>query len=355
MVGCRHNAKNTLVKNYLYFAEKWGAEVRPECTVVDIQALQGNQVDEARYKVFYHDTTVWPLKIRHSVRARNVILAAGALGTLRLLLHCRDVSKSLSKISKRAGELVRTNSESLLGISARNLAVNYSKGLAITSIFNPDEVTTIEPVRYPAGSSLIRLLSGPLMNETDSIPERILKTIRHTLVRPVDFLITHILPGWARRTTILLVMQTEDNRMRIQLGRSAFTLWRRGLISEPDSLNPVPTMLAVGHKLTRRFADRIAGIPAGSINEGLFRIPVTAHILGGCPFGRSAEEGVIDLDCQVHNYPGLFIVDGSIMPGNPGVNPSLTITALAEYAMSHVSTKPGAVHREPLGTITHPS
>ena len=355
MVGCRHNAKNTLVKNYLYFAEKWGAEVRPECTAADIRTLPENQTDGARYEVYYYSSTTWRRKTRHQVRARNVILAAGALGTLRLLLHCRDVSKSLPDLSKRLGERVRTNSESILGISARSLAVNYSKGLAITSIFNPDDVTAVEPVRYPAGSSLIRLLSGPLMNETDSVPQRILKTIRHTLARPADFVITHILPGWARRTTILLVMQTEDNRMRMHLDRSPFTLWQRGLVSEPDSQNPVPTMLAVGHKLTRRFAARITGIPAGSINEGLFKIPVTAHILGGCPFGQSAEDGVIDLDCQVHGYPGLYIVDGSIMPGNPGVNPSLTITALAEYAMSLVAPKPGFEHQQPLGMPARPN
>jgi len=339
MVGCRHNAKNTLLKNYLYFAEQWGVEIRPECTVEDIQVLPARQADGARYQVIYRPSTAWPGMPRHRLRARCVVLAAGTLGTLSLLLHCRDVSRSLPNLSRRLGELVRTNSESLLGVSARSLQVNYSKGLAITSIFHPDGVTAVEPVRYPAGSSLIRLLSGPLMNESDSIPVRMLKTVGRTLLRPLDFLITHLLPGWARRTTILLVMQTEDNRMRIRLGRSAFTLWRRRLVTQPDSSNPVPTMLAVGHQITRRFADRISGIPAGSINEGLFKIPVTAHILGGCPFGRSAEEGVIDLDCQVHGYPGLYVVDGSIMPGNPGVNPSLTISALAEYAMSRVAEK----------------
>lgn len=349
MVGCRHNAKNTLVKNYLYFAEKWGAEVHAECTVIDIHPLAEGQTDGARYEILYKSSTAWMKPTQLKVRARSVIVAAGALGTLQLLLHCRDVSKSLPGISQRLGELVRTNSESLLGISARDTKVDYSKGLAITSIFNPDNITAVEPVRYPAGSDLIRLLSGPLLEKDSPIPIRILKILRQTLLRPIDFLITHVLPGWARRTTILLVMQTEDNRMRLRLGRSAWTLWRRGLVSEVDENNPIPKMLDVGHQLTQRFAAQVKGIPAGSINESLLKIPVTAHILGGCPFGRNPDEGVIDLDCQVHNHPGIYVIDGSIMPGNPGVNPSLTITALAEYAMSCVPPKTNTKVRKPLG------
>jgi cholesterol oxidase len=125
----------------------------------------------------------------------------------------------------------------------------------------------------------------------------------------------------------------------MRLGRSPFTLFFKGLVSEPDRENPIPRQIDIGHWVTRRFAAKTAGIPAGSLNEGLLNIPMTAHILGGCPFGRDDQEGVIDLDCQVHNYPGLYVVDGSIMPANPGVNPSLTIAALAEYAMSRVQKK----------------
>jgi len=194
----------------------------------------------------------------------------------------------------------------------------------------------------------MRLLSGPLL-EHGSIPSRLLQSVLDIVRRPVDFLRTHFLPRWAERTTILLVMQTTDTRLRFRLGRSVFTLFRRGLVSAPDPHSPRPGRIEVAHRLVRAFAARTDGIPLGSINEGLLDIPMTAHILGGCPIGRDATEGVVGLDCEVHGYPGLYVVDGSIVPANPGVNPSLTITALAEYAMSLVPPKQGqAPRRDPL-------
>jgi cholesterol oxidase len=347
MVGCQHNSKNTLVKNYLYFAEKWGAQVLPESHVDDIRPLPPGQPDGARYEVEFHRTTGWLFKSKRVERARNVIVSAGALGTLRLLFRCRETTGSLPRISPKLGTMVRTNSESLLGATARQDQVDYSRGIAITSIFNADAVTTIEPVRYPAGSSLMRLLAGPLVETGGSIPRRLFTTLAEIFTRPGDFLRTHILPGWAQRTTILLVMQTEDNRVRLRLGRSLFTLWAKNLVSAPDEDAAIPGMIPIGHHVTRRFAEKTDAIPAGSINEGLFNIPITAHILGGTPFGRDDQEGVVDLNCQVHNYPGLYVVDGSIMPANPGVNPSLTITALAEYAMSRVPPKGAAAEPAP--------
>ena len=338
MVGCRHNAKNTLDKNYLYFAEQWGAQVWPECEVRDLRPLPEGQSDGARYEVVYRSPTAWLFKPEKPVRARNVVLSAGALGTLRLLFRCRDLTRSLPHISARLGEIVRTNSESLLGVSNRSLQTDYSEGIAITSIFQADEVTAIEPVRYPAGSDLMRFLGSPLI-EDGGFVARLLKSVAEILIHPIDFLKTHILPGWARRTTILLVMQTEDNDIRLRLGRHLLTLFRRDLVSELDPEKPIPIRIKAGHNATRRFAAKTNGIAAGSVNEGLFNIPMTAHILGGCPFGRDAQEGVIDLSCQAHNYPGLYVVDGSIVPANPGVNPSLTITALAEYAMSRMPAK----------------
>jgi cholesterol oxidase len=348
MVGCRYNAKNTLDKNYLYFAEKWGAQVWPECEVGDIRPLppSGGQPDGARYEIAYRRTTAWWSRPEKRVRARNVVFSAGALGTLRLLFRCRDVTRSLPNVSAHLGEMVRTNSESLLGVTNRSLRTNYSEGIAITSIFQADEVTSIEPVRYPAGSDLMRFLSGPMIEEGGFI-SRLFRSVVEILVHPLDFLKTHVLPGWARRSTIMLVMQTEDNRIRLRLGRDLFTLWRRGLVSRPDSEHLIPTKIEIGRRVTRLFGDKTDGIAAATINEGLFNIPMTAHILGGCPFGRDAHEGVIDLNCQVHNYPGLYVVDGSIVPANPGVNPSLTITALAEYAMSRIPANTSAEPRSP--------
>ena len=348
MLGCRHNAKNTLVKNYLYFAEKWGARVWAECEVRDVQPLPPGQPDGARYEIVYRSSTAWLIKPERRVRARNVVFSAGALGTLRLLFRCRDITGSLANLSPRLGDMVRTNSEALLGVMSRNRKTDYSKGLAITSIFMADSVTAVEPVRYPAGASLMRFLAGPMIDVEGGIFRRFIKTIVQILLHPLDFSKTHILPGWAQRSTILLVMQTEDNRIRMRLGRSLFSLFRRNLVSESDQDASIPCKIEIGHQVALQFSEKVDCIPATTINETLLNIPMTAHILGGNPFGRDDQEGVIGLDCQIHNYPGLYVVDGSIMPANPGVNPSLTITALAEYAMSRMPAKAGARVRSPL-------
>jgi cholesterol oxidase len=178
---------------------------------------------------------------------------------------------------------------------------------------------------------------------------RLLKLLGHFLRHPVEFLKTYVLPGWAQHTTILMVMQTEDNRLHMRLDRSLLTLFRRNLVSSPDQEQTIPGRTEIGHRLAYDFSQRIKGIPAGSMNEALFNKSLTAHILGGCPFGRDDQEGVIDLDCQVHNYPGLYVVDGSIVPANPGINPSLTIAALSEYAMSRIEPKEAAISRTPVG------
>ncbi len=342
MVGCRNNAKNSLDKNYLYFAEKGGAEVRPEAEVTGIRPLPAGQPDGARYELAYQHSTAWFLKPKHHVRARNVVISAGVLGTMKLLFQCRDVARSLPNISQRLGDMVRNNSEALLGVSSRRGGkVDYSKGIAITSIFRGDEVTCIEPVRFPDGSGFILLIAGPLIHRSPRAMVRLARFMWEILRHPLDYAWGHMPFGWARRTTILLVMQTVDNRVRIRLGRSLLTFYRRGLVSKPDVEQSIPPRIDLAHKVTHDFADKTNGIAAGSISETLLNMETSAHILGGCPFGRDDKEGVIGLDCQVHNYPGLYVVDGSIVPANPGVNPSLTITALAEYAMSQVPPKNG--------------
>ncbi len=341
MVGCRYNAKNTLVKNYLYLAEKRGARVLAENEVVDVRALPPDQSDGARYAVVYRSSTAWFRRPERAIRARNVVFSAGVMGTLRLLFRCRDLTGSLPDLSPCLGDYVRTNDEALLGIIARDKKANYSAGVAITSIFHPDDQTHVEPVRYPDGSSLMRFLAGPLVEANSNVGARLLKILRQAVNHPLDFLRLMVLPGWARRTTILLVMRNIDTHMHVRLGRSPLTLFRRNLVSQLKQGDYIPAESRIGHRITRAFAERCNGVPAGSISEALLDVPMTAHILGGCTFGRSAEEGVIDLQCQVHNYPGLFVIDNSIMPANPGVNPSLTTTALAEYAMSCIAPKNG--------------
>ncbi len=339
MVGCRYNAKNTLPKNYLYFAEKWGAKILPEANAHNVTPLAAGELDGARYEVAYHRTTAWFYSQEQRVRARNVIFSGGTLGTLSLLFKCREATHTLPHISTRLGELVRSNSETLLGMMSRDKQTDYSKGIAITSIFRADDKTAIEPVRYSAGSSFIRLISAPLIEPQKSFIKRLFSLLWNTISHPLEFLHLYVLPGWAEKMTILLGMQTEDNHLRMRFGRSWLTLFRRGLISQSAEENPVPTRIEKGHYVAQKFTNRIHGIAGGSIVEVLFDTPVTAHILGGVTFGRDDREGVVGLDCQIHNYPGLYVVDGSIVPANPGVNPSLTITALAEYAISLIPPK----------------
>jgi len=339
MVGCRHNAKNTLPKNYLYLAEQQGAIVWPETQVRLIRPLADGQADGARYELACQPSTSFLVRPSQRVRARNVIVSAGVMGTLRLLLNCRDHFRTLPRLSGHLGERVRTNSEALLGSIHRSNEADFSKGLAITSIFNADAVTRIEPVRYPAGSDLMRIMAAPLISNGDGIPMRMLKSMGWILSHPLDFLQAQVLPGWARKATILLVMQNVDNRMHVRLGRSLLTFFRKGLVAEKDGGHEIHARVDAGHDVVRDFAARTNGIPMGSLGENLLNFPTTAHILGGCPVGRTEAEGVVDESFQVHNYPGLYVIDGSIMPANPGVNPSLTITALAEYGMTKVPIK----------------
>jgi cholesterol oxidase len=335
MVGCRYNAKNTLPKNYLFFAEKNGAEIRAEVEVTDVRPLT---VANARYEIAYQSSTSL-IKRKHTVHAKNVIFSAGVMGTVKLLLNLRDVRKSLPELSARLGHMVRTNSEALLGSMARKSDVNYSEGVSITSIYNHDRITRVEPVRYPDGSSLMRFLATPLIDTDVSVPVRILKFLGWMLTHPIDFAKALILPGWAHNVTILLVMQHADNRMRFRIGRSGFTLFRRGMIAEEEPGYEIHAQVKGSHEFTRDFARRTNGVALGSIGENLLGLPTTAHILGGAPIGKDASEGVVNENFEVHNYEGLYIIDGSVMPANPGVNPSLTITALAEYAMSKIEKK----------------
>ncbi|MBI3169339.1 MAG: GMC family oxidoreductase [Chloroflexi bacterium] len=346
MVGCRHNAKNTLPKNYLYFAEKHGAKVQAEVEVTDVRpwtmdhgpSTVHGPSSEPGYTITFRDSTKI-FKQTKTVYAHNVIFSAGVMGTMKLLLKLRDVKKSLPNLSPRLGDMVRTNSEALLGSIARNSDINYSEGVSISSIFNADEVTRIEPVRYPDGSSLMRFLGAPLISDVTNIPARIFRSLTWIFQNPMDYLRAMALPGWAHNTTILLVMQNVDNHMKLHIGRSPLTFFRRGLVAERETDREINARVDAGHDVTREFAKRINGAALGSVTENVFNLPTTAHILGGAPMGKNAEESVIDENFQIHNYNGLYIIDGSVMPANPGVNPSLTITALAEYAMSQVAPK----------------
>ncbi|MEA2009048.1 MAG: NAD(P)-binding protein, partial [Chloroflexota bacterium] len=213
LVGCRHDAKNTLPKNYLYFAEKWGAQILAESKVSQVRPFAVGEPDGARYEILYHRSTSWLKGKTKQVRARNVIFSAGVLGTLKLLFHCRDTAKTLPRLSPQLGQLVRTNSEALMGGVARDKGVDYANGITITSICKADETTRVEPVRYPPGSGLMRFLALPLVNAKGGFWAHLGAVLKAFLTHPIESLHTHILPGWAQKTTILLIMQTEDNRM----------------------------------------------------------------------------------------------------------------------------------------------
>lgn len=342
MVGCRHNAKNTLVKNYLYFAEKWGAEIRAESEVVNIRPLAERQSDGARYEVIYRQSTAIPFTHRNKIaRTRNVVVSAHPLGTLRLLFRCRDETRTLPDLSPHLGKMVRTNSETIPGSTSKDKSVDYSKGVAITSIFKLNEITHVEPVRYPEGSSFISVLAGPMVSDSGGFFQQVAKIIWQGIRHPWDFLYVKFFSSWAKRTTILLVMQTQDSTMRVKLGRNFFTLFRKKLVTQLNDGQTIAPPTAISYGVTKEYAQKTDGIPQVSMLEAMFKMPTTAHMLGGCSMGHTIEEGVVDTNCEVFNYPGLYVVDGSIVPANPGINPSLTILALAEYAMSHIPAKDG--------------
>lgn len=340
IVGCRHNAKNSLDKNYLYFAEKYGAQIWPESNVTDIRPLYGSQPDQARYEVEYQKTTAWLRKPKQTIRARNVIISAGALGTNELLLRCRDETQSLPQLSPCLGAKVRSNSEALMGVTAReDTGIDYSQGISITSHFWVDDVTSVEPVRYSRGSSMMRNLAVPLVDLSGSAARRFGRFILYAIQKPADFLKARVLPDWTRDSTIILVMQTVENRMHLKLGRSIWTLFRKKLVSDRDNTLPIPAVIDAGRAVVERFAQKVNGIPQSTIHEVLLDKPSTAHILGGCGIGQDETTGVVDTNHQVFNYPGLYVVDGSVIPANLGVNPSLTITAMAERAMTNIPEK----------------
>lgn len=347
MVGCRHGAKNTLDKNYLWFAEKLGAEVLPETRVTRVEPLAGPAGRGPGYRVRLERTTRKLRKGRRALTARGVVFAAGALGSVDLLLRCREAG-ALRGLSPALGRYARTNSEVICGFTARDDRVDYSQGIAIASGFHPTADTYMEVVRYPAGSDAMGLL-GTLLTDDGSRLTRPLRWLSSCARHPLDFLRTLKLTGWARRSTILLVMQTLDSSLSLVRRRRWFWPFGRGLTSRPEpGQPPVPAFIPVANQAARALAPRVGGFPSSAINEVLLNVPTTAHLLGGAPMGRSADEGVVDGRNRVFGYEELFVVDGAMIPVNLGVNPSLTITAMAEHAMSQVPAKDPAAGLLPL-------
>jgi cholesterol oxidase len=248
------------------------------------------------------------------------------------------------------GEHVRSNSEALMGVTARGQEQDFSQGVAITSHFWADEVTSVEPVRYPPGSGFMRTLIWPLEgygSEGHTFLGRVAASLRHLFRKPGDFLHTRLLPKWAERDTVLLIMQTVENKMAFRRGRTLSVGGRKGVYTQRDPEDPIPACVDAGSDVVRRFADKVDGVPWVGLND-LLGIPNTAHILGGCPIGADDRTGVVDVRQQVFNYPGLYVADGSVVPTNLGVNPSLTIAAMTERAMTYIPPCDEAPPAEPL-------
>ncbi|MBL7964612.1 MAG: GMC family oxidoreductase [Flavobacteriales bacterium] len=328
MVGCQHNAKNTLDKNYLWFAERNGARIEADTLVDRIEYKDG------LYNVYTRSTSSWMRGKRRVFRSKGLVVSAGVLGTLRLLMRQKHELGTLPALSDTLGMSLRTNSESLCGISGIPEKMNH--GVAISRVFAPDENTHIELVKYPDGSGVMGLLSvmaagtGPPLLRTA-------KMIWNTLSRP-HRVFQVVRRDWARHSIILLVMQSVDNAVDL--------CWKQGILGGRLCVNKkggqrVPAYIPIGQEVMNRYAEKVGGVAMNAAPEVLMDMSSTAHILGGCPMGTDRTNGVVNKTFEVFGYPGMRILDGSIIPANLGVNPSLTITALSEYAMAQVPPKPG--------------
>ena len=322
MTGCRHNAKNTLDKNYLWLAEKRGVRIEADTEVTWVRELPGGG-----YRIDATTGAGWFGKRKRSFTTRNVIFAGGVLGTVPLLLKLKASPEGLPRLSEGVGAFVRTNSEALIGVTTR-ADRDLSEGIAITSVLHTDEHSHLEPVRYAKGSGFFRLLMAPHV-PGKSAPVRLLRVLGALARNPIRFLRAYFVDDWAKRTMILLYMRTLEGHL--QLRRGALGL------ATAVAAGPAPSAaIPEATELARRVEKKIDGYAGSLLTETILGTPTTAHILGGACMGASAEDGVIDHRHRVFGYDGLYVIDGSAISSNPGVNPALTITALAERAMSFI-------------------
>ena len=334
MVGCKYNAKNTLDKNYLYFAEKRGAQIFAETKVVDVLTLKGKANGSEGYEIYTESSTARFNKQRRIFRARNVIFAASALGTVELLFRLKQEG-SLPNISDNLGKRIRTNSESLLGIRFPNTDKSMSSGVAGGAGIYLDEFTHIGAVRYPESSGAASMLLTLMRSRRTGwarIPSWLWSLVRH----PIKALRVHNPLNFAKQTMLFVVMQTMDAHINLELTRRWY--WPFGKLLGTEGA-PIPTHIPHANKFIEDGAKALGGIPMSLVPEILFNIPTTAHCMGGCAMADSPERGVMDAQNRVFGYQNMLICDGSMLSANLGVNPSLTITALTEHSMSHIPAK----------------
>ena len=343
MSGCRHNAKNTLVKNYLHLAEQQGARVMPLSTVTRVSPRDGGGYDVTiRYTKAKRATA----RTTRTLSAEHVVMAAASLGTQKLLHRMKDEGH-LPRLSERLGYLSRTNSESILGaIAPKSDTTDYSYGVAITSSFHPDADTHVEPVRYGKGFNTMAMMQT-VLTDGDGDEPRWRTWMKEMWTQRRELLNLYDLKHWSERTVIALVMQSLDNSITTYGKRGRLTRrWR--MTSRQGHGAPNPTWIPVANDAVRRIAGVLGGTAGGNVGEP-FNMPLTAHFIGGCAIGDSSETGVIDPYQRVYGHPGLHVMDGSAITANLGVNPSLTITAQAERAMALWPNKGEADRRPALG------
>jgi len=332
MTGCRVGAKNTLDRNYLYLAERGGAEVLAETEVLAVREREGGG-----YRLETKPSIGGGR--RRELSADKVIFSGGVLGSLPLMLKMQRDPNGLPKLSPRLGDFVRTNSEALIGVVAPDAKEDLTRGVAITSILHTDDHSHLEPVRYGQGSGFFRLLSMP-HSPGATVGKRLWRAAARVAKNPGIWARAMTTPDYSSKSQVLLYMRTLESTLRFRLGRSAWSGFKEGLVSELAEGQTAPqAFIDEANDLAQRFADKIGGVTMTLATEILRGVPSTAHILGGACMGATVEEGVIDAEHRVHGYPGLFVIDGSAISANPGVNPSLTITALAERAMSHIPAR----------------
>jgi len=331
MVGCRENAKNTLDRNYLWFAEKLGTEVHPETKAEKISYIDN------LYHVGTKSITSLFLKKRKIFKSKNIVFAGGALGTLELLLKQKYKFGTLPLLSDTLGFELRTNAETLCAVSGAKEKMN--NGLAITSVFSPDPLTHVEIVKYPDNSNAMKWFFGLSVVGANSSLHRSWLLFLKSITHPWQLLKTLFNFRWSTRMVIFLVMQTTDNAMKM--------VWKKTLFGGKMKIDnrgqkKVPAYIPIGQEVMERYARKVTGVPQNILLEVFFNRPTTAHILGGCPMSENKENGVVDKNLRVHGYTGMYITDGSVIQGNIGVNPSFTIAAMAEYSISRIPQKEGS-------------
>ncbi|PLX11987.1 MAG: GMC family oxidoreductase [Marinilabiliales bacterium] len=327
MTGCRYNAKNTLDKNYLHLAQKLGVKIIAEKEVIDIKPLNNTDGLDG-YELSYQSSTSYFKKVS-KIQSRGVILSGGVLGTVKLLLKLKQ--KSLTKLSEMVGQDIRSNNESLIFSVSTDKEKDFSKGIAIGSIYHPDENTHLEPVRYGRGSGFWRLGMTPNVADGNVI-SRLQQMLTKLLSSPKEYIKRMFVRDFAKQSIVLLFMQHIDSKLRFQKGLFGM----KSSVTEGEK--PVAS-IPLANKLADEYGKKIGGKSMVLLTETLFNIPSTAHILGGSVIGEDPSKGVIDKNHRVFNYKNLYVIDGSAISANPGVNPSLTITAMAERAMQNILKK----------------